>query len=75
MTRTMSSFGGCAETDLYGHSAVHDALMDFCVRWSDGLDTITNDAGAIADALSRSTEAYRAIYDATARTSAGWRHP
>jgi hypothetical protein len=60
--------GLCGDSDLYGHAAVHDALMDCCVRWSDGLDTLTNDAGAIADALARATRAYRAIDDATART-------
>ncbi|MGW4489018.1 hypothetical protein ACWEOE_34935 [Amycolatopsis sp. NPDC004368] len=60
--------GLCGDSGLYGHSGVHDALMDFCVRWSDGLDTLTDDAGAIADTLSRATQAYRAIDDAATRS-------
>lgn len=60
--------GLCGDSDLYGHTGVHDALMDLCVRWSDGLDSLTNDAGAIADTLARASRAYRAIDDATART-------
>ncbi|TNC23744.1 hypothetical protein [Amycolatopsis alkalitolerans] len=60
--------GLCGDSELYGHAGVHDALMNCCVRWSDGLDTLTNDAGAIADALARAIRAYRAIDGATART-------
>lgn len=60
--------GLCGHPDLYGHSVLHDALMDFCVRWSDGLDVLTDDAGAIGDALSRVTQAYRAVDDAAARS-------
>ncbi|WIX79213.1 hypothetical protein QRX50_49185 [Amycolatopsis carbonis] len=60
--------GLCGDSSLYGHSGVHDALMDFCARWSDGLDTLTDDIGAIADTLSRATRAYRAIDDAATRS-------
>ena len=60
--------GLCGDSEMYGHVGVHDALMDFCVRWSDGLDVLTDDAGAIGDALTRAATAYRGIDDATART-------
>ncbi|WP_116201538.1 hypothetical protein [Amycolatopsis circi] len=60
--------GLCGDTDLYGHAGVHDALMDLCVRWSDGLDTLTDDAGAIADTLARAAVAYRLGDGAAART-------
>jgi hypothetical protein len=60
--------GLCGDSSLFGHSGVHDAMMDFCVRWSDGLDTLTDDAGAIADTLSRATAAYRSIDGAAARS-------
>jgi hypothetical protein len=63
--------GLCGGTELYGHTGVHDALMDFCVRWSDGLDTLTGDAGAIGDALSKATQAYRGIDQNTIRTLTG----
>lgn len=59
--------GLCGSSDMYGHSGVHDALMDFCVRWSDGLDTLTDDAEAIGDVLSRATQAYRANDNAAAQ--------
>ncbi|HKS43682.1 MAG TPA: hypothetical protein VJT49_00945 [Amycolatopsis sp.] len=42
--------------------------MEFSVRWSDGLDVLTDDAGQIADALSRVSNAYRAVDEAAART-------
>ncbi|MEV0074410.1 hypothetical protein [Amycolatopsis sp. NPDC050768] len=47
---------------------MHDALMDFCVRWRDGFDTLTDDTGAISDTLSRATQAYRAVDDAATRS-------
>lgn len=58
--------GLCGDADLYGHSGVHDALMDFCVRWSDGLDTLTGDAGTVGDALARVSQAYRTVDEAAA---------
>lgn len=45
--------------------------MDFCVRWSDGLDTLTEDAGAIGDTLSKVACAYRALDTATAQSLSG----
>ncbi|KAA9157945.1 hypothetical protein FPZ12_023975 [Amycolatopsis acidicola] len=60
--------GLCGDRDVYGHSGAHDSLMDFCVRWSDGLDNLTDDAGAIAEALSRATQAYRAVDGVTVRS-------
>jgi len=59
--------GLCGDPELYGNSGVHDSLMDFCVRWSGGLDTLTEDAGKIGDALSRVSRAYRAVDDAAAQ--------
>lgn len=53
--------GLCGDAALYGHAPLHDALMDFCVRWSDGLDVLTDDAGQIGDALTRVSNAYRAV--------------
>jgi hypothetical protein len=63
--------GLCGDSGLYGHQGLHDALMDFGVRWSDGLDVLTDDAGAIGDALTKAANAYRGIDDATARTMGG----
>ncbi|MGW7532407.1 hypothetical protein [Amycolatopsis sp. NPDC054798] len=42
--------------------------MNVCVRWSDGLDTLTGDAGAIGDVLDRAAKAYRAADGAATRT-------
>lgn len=58
--------GLCGDTQLYGHGGIHDALMNFCVRWSDGLDTLTGDADAIGDVLGRVAQAYRAADGAAA---------
>lgn len=44
----------------YGDDDLHDALSDFCRRWSDGLDILTEDAKAISDSLSRVARAYQA---------------
>ncbi|TNC28267.1 hypothetical protein FG385_06215 [Amycolatopsis alkalitolerans] len=63
--------GLCGDAGLYGHQGVHDALMDFCVRWSDGLDMLTDDADKIGSALTRAANAYRGVDDATARTLGG----
>lgn len=60
--------GLCGDTELYGYTPLHDALMDFCVRWSDGLDVLTDDAGKIGDALSRVSKAYRTVDEAAAHT-------
>jgi hypothetical protein len=63
--------GLCGDTSLYGHGGLHDALMNFCVRWSDGLDTLTDDAGAIGDVLTKAAAAYRAVDDAAVKTLTG----
>jgi hypothetical protein len=63
--------GLCGDAGLYGHSALHDALMDLCVSWSGGLDVLTEDAGAIGDALSRVAQAYRAVDADTVKTLGG----
>ncbi|WAL67708.1 hypothetical protein ORV05_08000 [Amycolatopsis cynarae] len=60
--------GLCGDAGLYGHAQLHDALMDYCVSWSDGLDVLTEDAGTIGDALSRVAAAYRAVDEAAARS-------
>jgi hypothetical protein len=58
--------GLCGDTQLYGHGGIHNVLMNFCVRWSDGLDTLTGDASAIGDVLGRAAQAYRAVDAAAA---------
>ena len=50
--------GLCGNTELYGHTPLHDALMDFSVRWSDGLDV-----------LGRSPTPYRGCPTPTARST------
>jgi hypothetical protein len=60
--------GLCGDAELYGHQGVHDGLMDFCARWSDGLDILTDDADKIGATLTRAANAYRGIDAASART-------
>jgi len=60
--------GLCGDTELYGHVALHDALMDYCLRWSDGLDVLTEDASAIGQALSQVAQAYRTVDESAARS-------
>jgi hypothetical protein len=60
--------GLCGEAGLYGHAGLHDALSEFCVRWSDGLDALTDDAEAIGHTLSRVAQVYRAVDGAAARS-------
>jgi hypothetical protein len=64
---TFELSGLCGDVTLYGHAGVHDALMDFCVRWSDGLDVLTEDADVIGDSLTRVANAYRSVDEAAAR--------
>jgi hypothetical protein len=59
--------GLCGDVTLYGHAGVHDALMEFCVRWSDGLDVLTDDADGISDSLTRVANTYRSVDEAAAR--------
>ncbi|WP_328617099.1 hypothetical protein OHS18_12625 [Amycolatopsis sp. NBC_00355] len=61
----------CGDAGVYGHNGLHDALMDYCGRWSGGLDTLTDDAGAIGDALTKAVEAYRVIDENAARALSG----
>ncbi|WP_414945548.1 hypothetical protein [Amycolatopsis sp. cmx-11-32] len=49
----------CGDSALYGHSGLHSALADYCARWSQGLDTLTEDAEVIGDCLKHVAEAYR----------------
>lgn len=60
--------GLCGDADLYGHTPLHDALMDYCVAWSNSLDMLTDDARTIGDTLSKVSTAYRAV-DETAANS------
>ncbi|WP_432850491.1 hypothetical protein ACQPXB_08060 [Amycolatopsis sp. CA-161197] len=59
--QTFELRGLCGDTELYGHSGVHDALANYCARWSAGLDTLTEDAGVIGDCLTHVAEVYRGI--------------
>jgi hypothetical protein len=65
---TFALRGLCGDTALYGHDGVHGALANFCARWSDGLTTLTTDAGVIADTLTRAADAYRGIDEAAVHT-------
>lgn len=56
----------CGDTSLYGHDGIHNALMNFCVRWSDGLDILTDDADAIGNVLTRAAAAYQVTDSAAA---------
>ena len=56
--------------EMYGDADLHDALTDYCDRWSDGLDILTEDARAISDALTRVARAYRATDEAAAKRMA-----
>ncbi|MEU4564355.1 hypothetical protein AB0F72_38735 [Actinoplanes sp. NPDC023936] len=52
----------------HGDDELAGAFRDYCGRWSDGLDLLTEDARLISDALSRAASAYRAVDEASART-------
>jgi hypothetical protein len=60
--------GLCGDAAQYGHAGLHDALMQFCIHWSDGLDTLTRDAGTIGDTLSKVAQLYRRTDTAAARS-------
>lgn len=64
---TFALRGLCGDAELYGHAGVHNALADYCARWSAGLDTLTEDAGVIGDCLTHAADAYRGIDEAAAR--------
>jgi hypothetical protein len=52
---------------MYGDDDLHDALKDYCHRWDDGFDILTDDAGKIADSLKRVAQAYRSVDQAAAQ--------
>lgn len=65
--QTFELRGLCGDTELYGHAGVHDALADYCARWSAGLDRLTEDAGVIGECLKHVADAYRGVDEAAAR--------
>jgi len=60
----LEDVGGGAE--VYGDEGLHGALTNFCDRWSDGLDLLTEDARTVGDILGRAAKAYRAVDSAAA---------
>ena len=54
------------QSTQYGNDDLHDAFADYCNRWNDGLDILTEDAKAISDSLSRVAQAYQAADRAAA---------
>jgi hypothetical protein len=63
--------GLCGEPEMYGHAALHDALAEYCGRWSEGLDVLTDDAEAIGEALTEVAQVYRGVDEAEARALSG----
>jgi hypothetical protein len=61
----------CGPAEMYGHDGVHEALEEYCDRWSEGLDLLTEDAAAIGDALSQVAAAYRAVDESAAGSLSG----
>lgn len=51
--------GLCGEPSLYGHGGIHDALAEFCGRWSVGLDALCDRARDMSGALGDAAKAYR----------------
>lgn len=60
--------GLCGDAGGYGHAGLHDALAQFCARWSEGLDTLTQDAGVIGETLSQVAQVYRNVDENAARS-------
>jgi len=52
---------------MYGDDDLHEALTDYCHRWDDGFDILTDDAGKISDSLRRVAGAYRSVDQAAAQ--------
>lgn len=52
--------GLCGEAAMYGHGGVHDALAEFCGRWSVGLDALCDRARDMSGSLGSAARAYRA---------------
>jgi hypothetical protein len=61
----LSKLPGPAE--MYGDDDLHDALKDYCHRWDDGFDILTDDANKIGDSLKRVAQAYRSVDQAAAQ--------
>ncbi|GAA4536458.1 hypothetical protein [Amycolatopsis samaneae] len=53
--------GLCGEPPMYGHNGVHDALAEFCGRWSVGLDALSDRARSMGDLLGKAAKAYREV--------------
>ncbi|MEU3623492.1 hypothetical protein BS329_27640 [Amycolatopsis coloradensis] len=53
--------GLCGDNQMYGHSGVHDALAEFCGRWSVGLDALSDRARNLGDLLGKAAKAYREV--------------
>ncbi len=51
--------GLTGEPDMYGDEPLRNALMDVCVRWSDRIDALVDDADEIGQALKAAAQAYR----------------
>ena len=51
---------------VYGHDRLHKSMENFCDRWSDGIDLLTQDAKVIGDLLGKVAQAYRAADQAAA---------
>jgi hypothetical protein len=52
---------------MYGDDDLHDAFKDYCHRWDDGFDILTDDANKISDSLQRVAQAYRSVDQAAAQ--------
>ena len=58
-------------SEMYGDDDLHDALKDYCHRWDDGLDILTDDARKISDSLKSVARAYRQADQAAAQKLTG----
>ena len=52
--------------DVDGAAEVREAFRDFCGRWRDGTDVLTEDAARIAETLRQAAAIYRATDEASA---------
>ena len=72
---TFALRGLCGDPELYGHRGVHDALAQFCGRWSVGLDALSDRAAELGTSLGKAAEAYRETEHTTTATltaDPGW---
>lgn len=49
----------CGDAEVYGDAGLRDALMDFCVRWSTGIDALADRATQLGAGLGKAAESYR----------------